>query len=356
MRIRRYLFLIFILLFAWNGKKRGPKKSKKILSAIAFFENSHRETKELHGQMNEIEEYNLRIYKISFFLFEIFKSLRIDLQKTESGLPIENKNLGHDKILKQINKEKELVILIKSFEESFKSVYEDLKQINKKITHKRKGKLSSIHYLEYASQIFSDNLALTRDLARLTLARSLLYSHPRTTIDNLSLLFKEARERVGKKLTQNKKPIKDLKKTINTCYDLDTATIFAPQTIARLKLLTREYNKLLAKDKRASLKIIMQEQEAHTQRIDQLEGCLKAYFDIYTEMTTLKVSRINKFISSKPFQLRKNHLKQKLTNIASEENDIRDKSLEQSLISYFEKKSKKNKKRGFKRKIQGLFY
>lgn len=326
MGIRRYIFFFFILVFAWNGsadkkcQKREKTKSTKFLKALAVFQKHHIDTNKLRLQMNEIEEYNLKLFSQSKKHYATFRSFRIELGKYERDC-LSSSDRAYIKKIKKVSKNDDLPIIIKSFEEAYKQVSEDLGSINKRIEKNRNKKVVT-YTLKYAQKIFSENLKLTRSLARLTLAKKLHQSLEKKARDLSESLYDEIHKKTHP--------------TTSAQGNFDSDTMFGPQASTRLVLLIKSYNKLLASEKRDSLKGAIEKQETSTEKIDQFEGCLETYAKAYQEITYKGVSKL---LMSREDKVRTKHLKDKMTNIASEDSEVRNRELEESLIKYFGSKS-----------------
>ena len=345
MLIRRYLILSFIVFFFWNGKKTSKREiSPKIKSLQIIIKKKKEIKKELLSQLKEIEDYNMRLFETAYFLHHLFDELKTKLWEEKSGLFDEGSSPLKREHLKLIIKKKKAYLSVKAFSSNFQTVYSLLKKNAFAVAEKneRKSQTKRSPSLPYISSLFRENLKLTKSFARLTLAKSLLISLDEKTFEALQIsygsLFAEFKEKYPDKINAK---LFNFKKICDSCYNLDSATIFAPQSIARLRSLTRRFLALLSEEKRKSFALFIKKQEENIEFTDKLEGCLSTYSETYQEIRTLKITQLGGLFASENDKRRKRHLKEKLLHIAAKGDRKRNKPLESELVKYFEKKSQK---------------
>lgn len=339
MLIRKYFFIAFFLVFFWNGKNRQiSEKDKKII------EQKEEQKRKKLLQIDEIKNYNIKIFEMSLFLQKAFATLRKDLQKVEIDFPEENIPPDYLDSLEKIGKSKKLVLLIKSFELNYKAIekilHHNIMRI-KKSRQKKSAKKISPNLIE---DIFRKNLHLTKSLAKLTFTRNIFISLEKKDSKCLDIAYQHAKKKTEKYFSKKGKTLAFQKAIKESCYNLDAATIFGPQVITRIKLLAKEYLAFLKRGKRKSMEPIFLKQTKETKMIDDLQGCLETYKEIYKEITNFKIPRIKKFLTNREYKARKLHLEEKLLYIASQENRKRDKEKEDELLEYLEQKAQKSSK------------
>lgn len=370
MLLRRFFFLMFVVVALGNGDHKQTVR-KKVYESENQVEKKrtrykvssrrrralYKERKEIKRKLNfktamqikELKDYHIKIFETSFFLYKVFNLLKQSLWEVGDKLKIQGVSSDFYSELKEMNKKQELVILIESFEVRFKEVFRSLKGVVLRLKKNHDKKVGSERLrpedIDLVVATLKKDLGLATSFARLIFARKLSSFLGVYDSGLVSDVYLKAIKRIDEKNLESSYGkllyLKDLKQ--KTCLNFDSATVFSPQAVARIKLLSSDLMKLLETKKsfKKKLERIVKKQDRQIKKMDRLTECLDVYQKIYKKITKPKISRIKKFVTDDEYKRRKVYLKNKVLYIASSYNR-KNKQKEEKLVEYFLKKSRRS--------------